>query len=372
MPRQFSNRNEALWKPSCSRRNFLLRGTLALAAGGTIAASGNLLRAAEFGPAFSGVSSASARADAANKFSGIFAILSTPFDPADEIVWDDLQREVNFCVRAGVQGMVWPQLFAEFNHLSEGERRRGAEVILRTTAGRAPVVIGVQAPERGLAIDFARHAQSHGARAVISLPPYTGAQTLEASRDYYQALAQAVPLPVFIQNSGPPWGTALPVDFVIGLARENPQFGYVKEEVAPVAHRIGEYTRSGVMKGIFSGNGGRNFLDEFAHGANGTMPACEFIEADVKICSLAIQNRMEEARGIFAKLLPMINLEGIYGVAFAKEVLVRRGIFTSAKVRGVAGEALDAKDREELEAWWKELAPELLSPPLSWNSPSGG
>ena len=66
---------------------------------------------------------------------------------------------------------------------------------------------------------------------------------------------------------------------------------------------------------------------------------------------------MEEARQLFAKLLPMINLEETYGMPFAKAVLVRRGVFKTAKMRGRSDADLDKVDEQELEGWWKQLQP---------------
>lgn len=349
-------------KHSLTRRDFLLQSTTASGVFATLVGGRQMWPAHADPPAGLGASrawipgNASPGISPAANFSGIFAILSTPFDQTDQVDWEDLDREAVFCIRAGAQGLVWPQLAGEFYLLSEDERLHGAEVLVRAAAGRAPVVIGVQAPESHLATKFARHAERQGASAIISLPPYLGSTSLETAANYYHALAHETKLPIFIQNSGPPWGAALPTEFVIGMAKESPQFGYVKEEVAPVAHRIGEYAKSGVMKGVFSGNAGRNFLDECSHGANGTMPACEFIDVDVQIGALALEGKIEPARGIFAKLLPMINLEEIYGLPFVKEVLVRRGVFKTAKLRGIVGGGLDEKDLRELEAWWKELA----------------
>jgi len=329
---------------SISRRDFLLRSSTAAGACRAL---------------FAGWRTGSALAAPAGNFHGIFAILQTPFNNDDQVDWGDLGREVNFCVRAGDHGLVWPQLAGEFYLLSEEERTHGAEVILRAAAGRTNVVIGVQAPSSGLALKFAQHAEAHGADALIALPPYLGSVGLESAASYYRTVAQGVKLPIFIQNSGAPWGPALPTEFVIQLARENPQFAYVKEEVAPVARRIGDYARSGVMKGIFSGSAGRNLLDELSHGAAGTMPACQFTDVYVQIFNLAAEGKIPEARGIFEKLLPMINQEEIYGLAFMKEVLVRRGVFTTAKLRGVTGGGLDDLDRHELDDWWQELAPFL-------------
>src|SRR5438046_8692354 len=96
-------------------------------------------------------------------------------------------------------------------------------------------------------------------------------------------------------------------EFVIRLAREFPQLGYVKEEVDPVAHRLEEYARSGVMTGIFSGNAGRNLLNELPRGSSGTMPACEFVDVDAQEYELAARGKMEEARKLFHKLLHMLN-----------------------------------------------------------------
>ncbi len=290
-------------------------------------------------------------------FRGIFAILQTPFHEDDQIDWEDLDREVGFCVRGGSHGLVWPQLAGEFYLLSEEERLRGMEVVARAAAGKAPVVIGVQAPTKELAAKFARHAEQSGADAVIALPPFLGHVGLETVAAYYRALVAAVKLPIFIQNSGEPWGPALSTSFVLQLARENPQLGYIKEEVSPVARRLAEYARSGVMAGVFSGNAGKDLLNELAHGSSGTMPACEFIDIDVEIFNLAAAGKMAEARELYKKLLPMINLEETYGMMFAKTVLVRRGVFKTAKMRGAAAATLDSIDEQELDAWWKELAP---------------
>jgi 4-hydroxy-tetrahydrodipicolinate synthase len=296
-------------------------------------------------------------APAPKPFRGIFPILQTPFDSNDQIDWEDLEREVNYGVRCGAQGLVWGQLASEFFLLSEEERMRGMEVVVHAAAGRAAVAIGVQAPSKGIAVRFARHAEESGADALVALPPFIGHVPLETAAEYYRALAGAVKLPIFIQNSGEPWGPALPTSLVLQLARENPQLAYIKEEVNPVAHRLGEYAASGIMKGIFSGNAGRDLLNELAHGSSGTMPASEFIDIDVRVYDLASSGKTDEARVLFEKLLPMINLEETYGVAFSKTVLVRRGVFKSAKLRGINGSPLDAIEQKELDAWWKELAP---------------
>ena len=307
----------------------------------------------------------------ARVFRGIFAILQTPFTLDDKFAEGDFEREVNFCVRGGAQGLVLPQLYGEFNVLTEAERRRGAEILLRTPRGKTAAVIGVQTADRETALRLTRHAAENRADAVISLPPYRGSVTLEAVADYYRAIAEASGLPVFIQNSGGEWGPALPTDFVIRLAKENPRLGYVKEEISPVPLRLEQYKKSGEFHGVFSGNAGRNLLNELARGSSGTMPACEFVDVDVQIYNLAASGKMAEARALFEQLLPMINLEETYGLGFAKAVLVRRGIFKTAKRRGKPDvNVLDSVDEQELNAWWEQLKPYLKAYVSLPNGPS--
>jgi dihydrodipicolinate synthase/N-acetylneuraminate lyase len=296
-------------------------------------------------------------ADEGKDFRGIYAILQTPFTSSKAIDEEDLQREVDFCVRCGTHGLVWPQLAAEFYLLSEEERMRGAEVIIRAAAGRRPVVIGVQEPYKGIAVKLARHAEAKGANAIIAIPPYVGGVDQEIAADYYRSLAQAVRLPIFVQNSGSPWGPGMSTEFIIRQAREFPQLAYIKEEVSPVPHRLEVYVKSGAMKGIFSGNAAMNLLNEMARGSSGSMPACGFIDINAQIYDLAAAGKTKEAYELFEKLLPTINLEHTYGMVLAKSVLVRRGVFKTATMRHGTGLELDQYDERELDFWWRQLQP---------------
>src|SRR5881628_2700566 len=76
---------------------------------------------------------------------GIFIIMATPFTEAGAVDFEDLENEVRWLDRCGVQGMVWPQLASEYMTLSKEERMRGMEVIARAAKGKRPaLVLGVQ------------------------------------------------------------------------------------------------------------------------------------------------------------------------------------------------------------------------------------
>ena len=65
--------------------------------------------------------------------------------------------------KAGVHGIVWPQLASEYALLTYEERIAGAETIVEASKGLRPkVVIGVQASDTSAAVRYAEHARSIG------------------------------------------------------------------------------------------------------------------------------------------------------------------------------------------------------------------
>lgn len=291
-------------------------------------------------------------------FRGYWPILSTPFDMEDSIDEAAMEKQVEFCVRCGVEGVVWPQLISEFFVLSEEERRRTAELILRTSKRRLRVIIGVQTPSRKAAAKLAEHATEHGAAAVIALPPYEGQPALEMVGTYYKRIAASTNLPVFIQNTGGVWGPALPTSFVIQMAKDHPQFGHVKEEVTPSIPRYEEYSKSGVMKSIFSGTGGRFLPHDLAHGAHGSMNIAAFADITAQIWSLYSTGKRGEAFTLHERLLALQNLGDLHR-GFAKAVLVKRGVFKSARSRNQAEPAPFPlpQDKEYADVCWRNLQP---------------
>jgi hypothetical protein len=82
---------------------------------------------------------------ASNRFHGLFPIAASPFTPEDKLDLDCLSAQVDFCDRARIPGLIWPQIASGWTTLSAPERFAGAEAMLATRkGGQSAVVIGVQ------------------------------------------------------------------------------------------------------------------------------------------------------------------------------------------------------------------------------------
>jgi hypothetical protein len=68
---------------------------------------------------------------------GVFPVISTPFTDADELDGEVLQREIDWLVDCGVDGLTIAMV-SEVLRLSEAERRELAELTVQYAAGRVP------------------------------------------------------------------------------------------------------------------------------------------------------------------------------------------------------------------------------------------
>jgi 4-hydroxy-tetrahydrodipicolinate synthase len=289
---------------------------------------------------------------------GSFAIPMTPYDEQDRIDADVLADEVAFCVESGVGGIVVPVMVSEFFVLSEEERKLMIRVPVEVSAGRVPIVANVAAVNTPLAVRYAEYAQQVGADAVIAMPPYIGRADFPTIRAYYQAISDAVSIPVWIQNADI---APISLDQVVTLCTEIENVKWVKEEVSPETQRIGALVgrRSPAVEGVMGGNGGRYLITEWARGAAGCILACEFADVIQRIWEMLDDGQEDEARDLFDVVLPGLVLEGIMGMAYAKEIMVRRGVFVNNRVRGQS-RPLDDDDIREIDAYWARIEPHLV------------
>jgi dihydrodipicolinate synthase/N-acetylneuraminate lyase len=292
-----------------------------------------------------------------SEWRGSFAIPMTPFDEKDRIDEDVLRAELEFCIRAGTRGLVVPVMVSEFFILSEEERRLMMRIATDVSAGRVPVVANVAAVNTPLAVSYARYAQEVGADAVIAMPPYIQRPDWDNIKTYFKAISDAVNVPVWIQNAGM---ASLSLDQVITLCTEIENVSWVKEEVDPSPRRIGDLVERNcpAVKGVMGGAGGRYMITERARGSKGVIHACQFCDMVQDIYDLLDEDKDVEAGDLFEHLLPGLILEGLMGMAFSKEIMVRRGVFKNNIMR-LNAHPLDKNDMIEIDRVWERIQPYL-------------
>jgi 4-hydroxy-tetrahydrodipicolinate synthase len=269
---------------------------------------------------------------------GVFPVMATPFTGARMVDFEDLAKEVDFLERCGVHGMVWPQNSSLYRLLSKEERMRGMEVLAKAAKGKKPaLVLGVQGANQAQMMEFAEKAESLEPDALIAMPPYE-AKTMDEYRAYFTALAKLAKRPVFIQTTGGAPGLDPSVEFLVGLAREFPNLGYIKEEHEPVVQRMKALLKAKpAIKAVFSGSGGVDMTYEMRFGSDGTMPSAAFADLPAQVWDLYQAGRYAEARTIFEGLLLMLNIFRTFlesYLAVTSYLMKKRGVFKTTVSRG--------------------------------------
>ena len=269
---------------------------------------------------------------------GAFMILSTPYTSTGAVDWDDLAREVAFCDRGGVQGVVWPQGSSGVAYLSKDERMRGMEAVVKAAQGKKPaVVLGVQGKDTAEMLEYARRAEALAPDAMIAMPP-SSARSLDEYREYFRALGKITSRPVIIQTTGGAPTLPPPVDLLVELARELPNFGYVKEESEPLIERMkAELQQRPMMKSIFGATFGLNWLYEMRLGLDGVITGnAMYPDVMARLWDLHERGRAEELRDLFGRFLLVRNLsDHIPGADLY--IMQKRGVFKTLTTRTAAG-----------------------------------
>ena len=290
-------------------------------------------------------------------FEGVYSVLPTPFRGGGEVDIESLKRVVDLIVAAGVNGVTALGVTGEAARLSERERGVIVDTVVRQVAGRAKVIVGTSADGVRACIDFSREAKSLGASAVMVSPPRMAKLNSESVVNHYKALAEAVDLPIVVQDYPPISGFAMEAGLLARIAREVPAARAIKLEDPPTPYKTSRILEQceGLEVRIFGGLGGVFLLEELMAGATGAMTGFAFPEILVQIVTLFRAGQVNQAADVFYRTVPLMRFEfqeGI-GMAIRKEVLHRRGALASPATRTPAA-PLDQTTREALDrvmAW---------------------
>ena len=241
--------------------------------------------------------------------------------------------------------------------------KRWIRIVVEEGDGRLPVVAATTHGHRAPAVALSRYAQEVGADGVMAMPPHILHPDADGCFDYYQALNDALRIPICIQNFIGPIGTPMSSELLARMCRELEWVQYLKEETLPEPARHLAYAgrgRRGLQGGSSAARGGIYMIDEWRRGACGNMPASQSVDLHAKVWRLLGANEEAAARALFNRMLPLLNFERMHGVAVYKQVFLRRGIFASTASR-IPGAYLDRQDLQEFDAIWREIEPLLTT-----------
>lgn len=134
------------------------------------------------------------------KLRGIIPPMITPLKGDDQIDREGTVRLTEHILAGGIHALFLLGTTGEAQSLSYKCRYDFVELVCRQVAGRVPVLVGITDTSLDESVKLAAHAAACGAVGVVAAPPYYFAPSQQELIEYYTALADALPLPLYLYN----------------------------------------------------------------------------------------------------------------------------------------------------------------------------
>jgi 4-hydroxy-tetrahydrodipicolinate synthase len=243
----------------------------------------------------------------ANRWSGLWVALGTPFDAAGEVDLAGFRRLVRHVASGGADVLVVLGSTGEAATLLEAERDILIETCLEE-AGDRTVVAGTGHNATRQAAAWTRRAQAIGAHAALVVTPYYNKPMPSGLVAHYEACAAAAPgLPMIVYNVPGRTGLNLTPPALAELWR-NPQVVAVKESSGNLA-QIAEIARLlPAGKTLLAGDD-HLALGSIAAGADGLVSVVGNVQPkETKaLVEHARRGDLPRARALYAALAPLMD-----------------------------------------------------------------
>jgi 4-hydroxy-tetrahydrodipicolinate synthase len=133
------------------------------------------------------------------QFAGLTVATITPFKDGkvDEAA---LKQQVDWHIEQGTNCLCPAGTTGESPTLSHSEHERVVAIVCQRAAGRIKVMAGTGSNCTDEAIELTKHARSVGADGAMMVAPYYNKPTQEGFYRHYQAVAEAVDIPIILYN----------------------------------------------------------------------------------------------------------------------------------------------------------------------------
>ncbi|WP_298258881.1 4-hydroxy-tetrahydrodipicolinate synthase [uncultured Litoreibacter sp.] len=218
-------------------------------------------------------------------FKGSMPALVTPFKNGS-VDFDALKHLVEWHIEMGSHGLVPMGTTGESPTVSHDEHDAVVETVVKTAAGRVPVIAGAGSNNTAETVRLAQHAKEVGADAALVVTPYYNKPTQRGLKAHFTAAADCG-IPIFIYNI-PPRSVIDMTPETMGELAKHPMIIGVKDSTADIARVSQQRITCGNDFLQFSAED-PSALGAHAHGAIG----CISVTANVapKLCA-EFQNAM--------------------------------------------------------------------------------
>jgi 4-hydroxy-tetrahydrodipicolinate synthase len=191
---------------------------------------------------------------AAKNFRGVFSFIVTPTkDDGEAIDEVRLRESIDYQISNGVQGITVFGSTGGMGSFSEAERRHVIEVAAKHIDGRVRFLPGTGSITTAEAIRLSQFAEGVGADGVLVVPINYWKPTDNELYGHYEAIAQAVKIPVGIYNNPGTTGVDIKPALIARIAKID-NVGFIKESSGDMSRISAIRQLTGYQISVLNGN----------------------------------------------------------------------------------------------------------------------
>ena len=238
-------------------------------------------------------------------FEGAYTAIITPFDN-DKIDYKALELIIERQISEGIDGIIPMGTTGESPTLSFEEHEEFIRRTVKIVNGRIKVIAGTGANSTSEAIWLTKGAEDAGVDATLSVNPYYNKPTQRGLVAHYEAIAKATKLPIILYNIPGRSGINFLPESVAELLKRTDHIVAMKEASGDIAQMMKLIELCGDKLTLLSGDDNL-LLPILAIGGKGIISVLSnILPADIKkVVTLYRENKTEEAKILFYKLLPL-------------------------------------------------------------------
>ena len=241
------------------------------------------------------------------EWKGVYPALTTKFTPNDELDFEAFKKNVDFQLKAGVDGLIIGGSLGEASTLSNKEKDELTRYSVKEFS--VPIVMNIAEQSTREAIAAAGKAQDYGAVGLMLLPPMRYNADSRETVEFFTTVARNTDLPIMIYNNPIDYKIMVTLDMFEELVRYD-NIEAVKEStrdttnVTRMINRFGD--RFKILCGVDT-----LAVESLLMGADGWVAGLvdAFPQETVAIYRLIKAGRHQEAVKIFRWFLPLLELD---------------------------------------------------------------
>jgi 4-hydroxy-tetrahydrodipicolinate synthase len=241
-------------------------------------------------------------------FTGCGTALVTPFTDNSALDEPTLRRLVRRQIDAGINFLVPCGTTGESPTLTRAEHLRVIEITLEEAEGKVPVLAGAGGYNTHEVIELARELERMGVDGILSVTPYYNKPTQRGLFLHYQAIAEAVRLPIVVYSVQGRTGINVEPATLAKLARI-PNIVGVKEASGNIAQMANVVHQVPPEFAVLSGDDAIT-IPLMALGGRGIVSVVsnEIPAEMTQLAQACLHGDFGTARRIQSKYLPLMNV----------------------------------------------------------------